>query len=31
MTKLPHPFKCSKCMYIAKNRKDLDIHWLDVH
>jgi hypothetical protein len=27
--KLPHPFKCSKCEYIGKNKADLNQHWLD--
>lgn len=26
-TKLPPPFKCSKCLYVGVNRKALDVHW----
>ena len=26
---LPHPLKCSKCDYIAKNVLDSKQHWLD--
>ncbi len=29
--KLPHPFKCSKCEFIATNRRDLTLHWIDEH
>ncbi len=24
---LPHPFKCSKCSYIATNKADFNNHW----
>lgn len=26
---LPHPFKCSKCEYIATSVKDSHDHWFD--
>ena len=29
--KLPHPFKCSKCNYIAKSAADSRRHWFDEH
>lgn len=29
VTKLPHPFKCSKCDYVGENKSDVNQHWLD--
>lgn len=28
---LPHPFKCSKCAYVATSAKDSKQHWFDEH
>ena len=30
-TELPHPFKCSKCGYIAISTNKSKEHWFDVH
>lgn len=30
-SKPTHPFKCSKCTFVANNRKELNDHWLLEH